>query len=115
MTSPPGERGPRVVAQAHRRRGLDELRTFGPDIELASRERVPGALMGLITEAALEPAPGEKTRIYCQGGRRCGQYPHTSFTLLGFQSRQRRMFTGSAEMFSGFNPAASKDAPKKRR
>src|ERR1700679_582077 len=78
MTSPPGERGPRVVAQAHRRRGLDELRTFGPDIELASRERVPGALMGLITEAGLEPAPGEKTRIYCQGGRRCGQYPHTS-------------------------------------
>jgi hypothetical protein len=111
----PGERGRRVVAQAHRRRGLDELRTVGPDIELASRERVPGALTARIAEAGLEPAPGDKTRICCQDGRRRGQHPHTSFTFLGFEFRQRRVRTRSAEMCSGFNPATSKAAPKKRR
>jgi RNA-directed DNA polymerase len=36
-----------------------------------------------------------------------------SFTFLGFEFRQRRVRTRSAEMFSGFNPAAMKDALKK--
>jgi hypothetical protein len=32
------ERARRVAAQAHRRRGLGELRAFGPDVKLASRQ-----------------------------------------------------------------------------
>lgn len=54
-----GERGRRVLAQAHRRPGLDDLRTVGPDIEPASRERVLAALTARIAEAGLEPVPGQ--------------------------------------------------------
>jgi RNA-directed DNA polymerase len=38
-----------------------------------------------------------------------------SFTFLGFEFRQRRVRTRSAEMFSGFNPAVRKDALMKTR
>src|ERR1700760_4683201 len=34
----PSEQARRVVAQANRRRGLDELRAFSPDVKLASRQ-----------------------------------------------------------------------------
>jgi hypothetical protein len=51
-----------VVAQAHRRRGRDELRTVGPDIELASRERVPAAPTARMAEAGLNLHP-DKTRM----------------------------------------------------
>lgn len=36
-----------------------------------------------------------------------------SSTFSGFEFRQRQVRTRSAEMFYGFNPAASKDALKK--
>jgi RNA-directed DNA polymerase len=51
--------------------------------------------------------------IYCQDGRRRRQQPHMSFTFLGSSSGSAGTRTRSAEMLSGFNPAASKDAPKK--
>ena len=70
MASSPGERAGGVVAQAYRRRGLDELRTVGPDIERATRQGVPAALTAWIAEAGPEPALRYKTRIYCQDGRR---------------------------------------------
>jgi RNA-directed DNA polymerase len=75
----------------------------------AEAGRILAALTVRMAEVGLELHPDKTRVVYCQDGRRRGEHPHTSFTFLGFEFRQRRVRTGSGEMFSGFNPAASKD------
>jgi RNA-directed DNA polymerase len=56
----------------------------------------------------------EKTRIvYCKDGKRRGLYEHTEFTFLGFTFRARGVRARNGNVFTGFTPAASKDAIKK--
>jgi RNA-directed DNA polymerase len=56
----------------------------------------------------------EKTRIvYCRDGERRGSHEHTEFTFLGFTFRARGMRSRHGNVFTGFGPAASKDAIKK--
>jgi group II intron reverse transcriptase/maturase len=56
----------------------------------------------------------DKTRIvYCQDGRRRGEYEHTSFTFLGFTFQQRCAQDKHGNRFSGFNPARSDAAQMK--
>ncbi|WP_275296490.1 group II intron reverse transcriptase/maturase [Saccharopolyspora spinosa] len=56
----------------------------------------------------------DKTRIvYCQDGKRRGQYEHTSFVFLGFEFRARRARNRNGKSFSGFLPAISKQATAK--
>jgi RNA-directed DNA polymerase len=56
----------------------------------------------------------EKTRIvYCKDGKRSGSHEHTEFTFLGFTFRARGVRARNGNVFTGFVPAASKDAIKK--
>ncbi|WP_237710443.1 reverse transcriptase domain-containing protein [Saccharopolyspora spinosa] len=56
----------------------------------------------------------DKTRIvYCQDGKRRGQYEHTSFVFLGFEFRARRARNRNGKSFSGFLTAISKQATAK--
>jgi RNA-directed DNA polymerase len=56
----------------------------------------------------------EKTRIvYCKDGKRTGSHEHTEFTFLGFTFRARGVRAQNGNVFTGFVPAASKDAIKK--
>lgn len=58
----------------------------------------------------------DKTRVvYCQDGKRCGSYEHTSFTFLGYGFRVRKVRTKTGKYFFGFNPAISDDAAKRIR
>jgi len=79
----------------------------------AEAEEVLAALSARMAEVGLELHPDKTRVIYCQDGRRRGDHQHTSFVFLGFEFRQRRVRTRSGQMFSGFNPAVSKDALKK--
>lgn len=58
----------------------------------------------------------DKTRIvYCQDGKRCGSYEHTSFTFLGYGFRVRKVRTKHGSYFFSFNPAISDEAAKRIR
>ena len=71
------------------------------------------ALQGRLKECGLTLHP-EKTRIvYCKDSRRKGHYSEVSYTFLGYTfqpraSRDRR----KGEIFTGFLPAASREAQK---
>jgi hypothetical protein len=53
----------------------------------------------------------EKTRIvYCKDSNRTGGYECTEFTFLGYTFRPRGVRRKDGKMFTGFNPAVSKDA-----
>jgi RNA-directed DNA polymerase len=56
----------------------------------------------------------DKTRIvYCRDGKRRGSHEHTEFTFLGFTFRARGVRARNGNVFTGFTPAASKDAIRK--
>lgn len=60
---------------------------------------------------ALHP---EKTRIvYCKDSNRTGSFERTAFTFLGYTFQPRGARRKDGKMFTGFNPAVSKDALKK--
>jgi group II intron reverse transcriptase/maturase len=80
--------------------------------EARARE-VLAALGERMRQVGLELHP-EKTRIvYCQDGNRRGSHEHTEFTFLGYTFRPRGVRTKHGKLFTGFNPAVSKDALKK--
>jgi RNA-directed DNA polymerase len=79
----------------------------------AEAEEVLAALSARMADVGLELHPDKTRIIYCQDGRRRGDHLYTSFVFLGFEFRQRRVRLRSGQMFSGFNPAVSKDALKK--
>ncbi|CAM3745765.1 group II intron reverse transcriptase/maturase [Nocardiopsis rhodophaea] len=57
---------------------------------------------------ALHP---DKTRIvYCKDSNRTGVYKNTAFTFLGYTFRPRGVRRKDGKMFTGFNPAVSRDA-----
>jgi len=56
----------------------------------------------------------DKTRIvYCKDSNRRGSAEHTAFTFLGHTFRPRGVRTKHGKMFTGFNPAISRNALNK--
>lgn len=68
------------------------------------------ALRERMSEVGLRLHPDKTKVVYCQDGNRCGSYEHTEFTFLGFTFRPRGVRSKHGRMFTGFNPAISKDA-----
>jgi len=76
-------------------------------------EIVLAAIGERMGEVGLELHPDKTGIVYCKDGKRRGSYEFTSFTFLGFDFRARGVLTKTGRMFTGFNPAVSKDALKK--
>jgi RNA-directed DNA polymerase len=79
----------------------------------AEARAVLAALGERMREVGLELHPDKTRIVYCKDGRRPGSHEHTSFTFLGFTFRARPVRLKSGKMFTGFNPAISKDALNK--
>jgi RNA-directed DNA polymerase len=82
-------------------------------VSRAQAEQVLAALHERMAEVGLELHPDKTKIVYCQDGKRRGEFEHTSFTFLGFTFRPRRARRRDGAMFIGFLPAISKDALKK--
>jgi RNA-directed DNA polymerase len=82
-------------------------------ISEAQAHQVLAALGERMREVGLELHPDKTRIVYCQDSNRRGSYEHTEFTFLGYTFRPRGVRTKHGNMFTGFNPAVSKDALKK--
>ena len=81
-------------------------------VSQSQAQKVLAAIGARMEQVGLRLHP-EKTRIvYCQDSNRRAAYEHTGFTFLGFTFRQRGA-RGKWGLFSGFQPAISKDALKR--
>jgi group II intron reverse transcriptase/maturase len=79
----------------------------------AQAEAVLAALRDRMEKVGVRLHP-EKTRIvYCKDGKRRGSHEYTEFTFLGFTFRARGVRARNGSVFTGFGPAASKEAIKK--
>jgi RNA-directed DNA polymerase len=76
----------------------------------ARARHVPAALRERMREAGLELHPAETRIVYCQDSSRRGSYEHAGLTFPGCTFRPRGVRTRHGKMFTGFNPAISKDA-----
>ncbi|MFG2233565.1 group II intron reverse transcriptase/maturase [Streptomyces sp. NPDC048723] len=74
---------------------------------------VLAALQRRMREVGLELHPDKTRIVYCKDSNRRGFYEHTEFTFLGFAFRARQVRLKTGKMFTGFNPAVSKDALNK--
>jgi RNA-directed DNA polymerase len=79
----------------------------------AQAEAVLDALRNRMEQVGVRLHPDKTRIVYCKDGRRRGSHEHTEFTFLGFTFRARGMRTRHGDVFTGFGPAASKDAIKK--
>jgi len=79
----------------------------------AQAEAVLDALRNRMEQVGVRLHPDKTRIVYCKDGRRRGSYEHTEFTFLGFTFRTRGMRSRHGDVFTGFGPAASKDAIKK--
>lgn len=79
----------------------------------AQAESVLDALRNRMEQVGVRLHPGKTRIVYCKDGKRRGSHEHTEFTFLGFTFRARRMRSRHGDLFTGFGPAASKDAIKK--
>lgn len=79
----------------------------------AQARKVLAALVKRMADVGLELHPDKTRIVYCKDSNRRGSYEHTAFTFLGYTFRPRGVRTKTGKMFTGFNPAISKDALKK--
>jgi group II intron reverse transcriptase/maturase len=85
-------------------------------VHCASRrqaEQVLAALHERMTAVGLQLHPDKTRIVYCRDSNRRGDFPHTSFTFLGYTFRPREARRGNKVKFTGFVPAISKDALKR--
>lgn len=75
-------------------------------------EYVLAAIARRMGELGLRVHPDKTKIVYCQDGRRRGDYEHTSFTFLGYTFRARKARGKSGRNFTGFLPAISTEALK---
>jgi group II intron reverse transcriptase/maturase len=75
--------------------------------------RVLAAIDERMHQVGLRLHPDKTRIVYCQDGKRRGQYEHTPFVFLGFEFRARRARNRNGKSFSGFLPAISKQAMTK--
>ena len=69
--------------------------------------QVWAALSDRLGGLGLELHPDKTRVVYCKSERRRGDYPHTSFTFLGFTFQPRSARTKKGGLFVGFLPAVS--------
>jgi RNA-directed DNA polymerase len=79
----------------------------------ARAEAVLDALRSRMEQVGVRLHPDKTRIVYCKDGRRRGSHGHTEFTFLGFTFRARAVRAKNGNVFTGFGPAASKDAIKK--
>jgi RNA-directed DNA polymerase len=82
-------------------------------VHCASQGRASQVLEALrerMGEVGLRLHPDKTKIVYCQDSNRRGSHEHTEFTFLGFTFRPRGVRSKHGRMFTGFNPAISKDA-----
>jgi group II intron reverse transcriptase/maturase len=79
----------------------------------AQAGHVLAALRERMRQVGLELHPDKTRIVYCRDSNRCGSYERIEFTFLGFTFRPRGVLTKHGRMFTGFNPAVSRDALKK--
>jgi RNA-directed DNA polymerase len=72
--------------------------------------RVLAALQDRMVEVGLRLHPDKTRIVYCKDGKRRGEYPHTSFTFLGFTFRPRGVRAKNGSRCVAFTPAISRDA-----
>ena len=72
--------------------------------------QVLAALQDRMAEVGLRLHPDKTRIVYCKDGKRRGDYPHTSFTFLGFTFRPRGARDKDGKVFLSFLPAISRDA-----
>lgn len=82
----------------------------------AQSAQIETALMERLAECGLSLHPEKTKVVYCKDSNRKGRYPTKKFTFVGytFQPRGAKSRT-SDKMFTGFLPAASREAEKKFR
>ena len=76
----------------------------------AQARHVLAALGERMRQVGLTLHPGKTRIVYCKDSNRAGDYEHTEFTFLGYTFRPRGVRRKDGKMFTGFNPAVSKDA-----
>jgi RNA-directed DNA polymerase len=79
----------------------------------AQAEAVLDALRSRMEQVGVRLHPDKTKIVYCKDGKRRGSHEHTEFTFLGFTFRARAVRAKKGNVFTGFGPAASKDAIKK--
>jgi RNA-directed DNA polymerase len=79
----------------------------------AQAEAVLAALRDRMEQVGVRLHPDKTRIVYCKDGKRRGSHEHTEFTFLGFTFRARAVRARNGNVFTGFSPAASKDAIKK--
>ena len=79
----------------------------------AQAEVVLAALRDRMEQVGVRLHPDKTRIVYCKDGKRRGSHEHTEFTFLGFTFRARAVRARNGNVFTGFSPAASKDAIKK--
>jgi group II intron reverse transcriptase/maturase len=79
----------------------------------ARAKYVLAALRERMDQVGLELHPDKTRIVYCKDSSRCGSYEHIEFTFLGYTFRPRRVRSKHGKMFTGFNPAVSRNALKK--
>lgn len=82
-------------------------------VSLAEAHRVLAALRERMGEVGLALHPDKTRIVYCKDSNRPGSFEHTAFTFLGYTFQPRGARRKDGKMFTGFNPAVSKDALKK--
>lgn len=79
----------------------------------AQAEAVLAALRERLEQVGVRLHPDKTRIVYCRDGKRRGSHERTEFTFLGFTFRARGVRARNGNVFTGFGPAASKDAIKK--
>jgi RNA-directed DNA polymerase len=79
----------------------------------AEAETMLAALRDRMEQVGVRLHPDKTRIVYCKDGKRRGSHEHTEFTFLGFTFRARGVRARKGNVFTGFGPAASKDAIKK--
>jgi group II intron reverse transcriptase/maturase len=79
----------------------------------AQAEAVLDALRSRMEQVGVRLHPDKTKIVYCKDGVRRGSHEHTEFTFLGFTFRARGVRARNGNVFTGFGPAASKDAINK--
>lgn len=68
-----------------------------------------------LADCGLTMHPDKSKIVYCKDSNRNEQYPHVSFTFLGFTFRPRKAYSHHGRLFTSFLPGASADALKRMR
>ncbi len=69
--------------------------------------QVWAALGARLSVLGLELHPDKTRIVYCRDNRRCGDYPDTSFTFLGYTFQTRGAKSRNGQLVVGFLPAVS--------